>query len=370
MEALMSPTGEANAWDVPTMWQQTTCEVLASGVSCADKLRYGSTCGGYVVGAMPSSQPPVFLTEQIAVCPGTYWCAKQGDTCRCNGEITYASELFNGFAYTVPATAKAYKVASNSSWKCGTDQSGKPFPADPALGWRLKHCWCTPQGILDIVRKHNASSLHKKKCSELANFDFQHPGPQRLLRKPQAAQAEEAPARRLATGSDNRRRTFSYTPWALVSVPKHSFDGDQDRGGHKQLSCAYEFGVPAASSAMYESDGPYKSADVWRAEDVAKKWGSLSTRPCWVRVRSEAGERLADCALALDKPGTLTDEATAKTQHAYRWLWISLGLAVFCTGGCIFLSVQHVLNVHFYQERSTDSRQARSDQEHLVSQSL
>ena len=121
---------------------------------------------------------------------------------------------------------------------------------------------------------------------------------------------------------------------------------------------------------MYESDGPYKSADVWRAEDVAKKWGSLSTRPCWVRVRSEAGERLADCALALDKPGTLTDEATAKTQHAYRWLWISLGLAVFCTGGCIFLSVQHVLNVHFYQERSTDSRQARSDQEHLVSQSL
>ena len=175
-----------------------------------------------------------------------------------------------------------------------------------------------------------------------------------------------APTRRLS--DTRRRRTFSYTPWALVSLPMDSFDSlDGEGDGDKQISCAYEFGVPAASSALYKSDGPYQSADVWRAEDVAKKWGSVSSRPCWVRARSDGVKGLADCAPALDKPGALTDEATAKTELAQRRLWIFLGLSVFCTGGLIFLLVQRVLS---YQERSTDSREARSDQEGLVTHSL
>mmetsp|Transcript_8239 Transcript_8239/g.19719 ORF Transcript_8239/g.19719 Transcript_8239/m.19719 type:complete len:424 (-) Transcript_8239:54-1325(-) len=388
---------KAEAWDDSTMWQQATCEVLASGVSCTDK-ESRSTCSGYKAGAMPSTQPPVFLTEQIAVCPGTYWCAKEGELCRCNGEITYAPELFDGYVYTVPSAEMSYKVASSSTWKCGTDQSGKPYAMDPAP-WHVKHCWCTPQGILDILKKHDASTLHKKECSEAVNFDFDRPA-RRLEEGPQAVRhvdteedeeeddeeliegedledtgprallsrhmVDAAPARSLK-GDSRRRRTYSYTPWALVSLKKESFDSLDAEDGNKQISCAYEFGVPAASSALYKSDGPYQSADVWRAEDVAKKWGSVSSRPCWVRARSDGVKGLADCAPALDKPGALTDEATAKTELAQRRLWIFLGLSVFCTGGLIFLLVQRVLS---YQERSTDSREARSDQEGLVTHSL
>ena len=59
--------------------------------------------------------------------------------CRCNGEITYAPELFDGYVYTVPSAESAYKVAASSTWKCGTDQSGKPYAVDPAP-WHVKHC--------------------------------------------------------------------------------------------------------------------------------------------------------------------------------------------------------------------------------------
>ena len=121
-----------------------------------------STCAGYKAGAMPNQRVPVFLTEQIAVCPGlkisgtwhdmedstawnrigwqssllqlssrlcqwekqrmqdsfrpsnaapagTYWCAKEGDMCNCTGEITYSPELFDGYVYTVPEAEQAYK---------------------------------------------------------------------------------------------------------------------------------------------------------------------------------------------------------------------------------------------------------------------
>lgn len=67
------------AWEVQTAWRQTKCKVLAAGVSCAseDSRDSGSTCYGYKAGAMPNQRVPVFLTEQIAVCPGTYRCAKR-----------------------------------------------------------------------------------------------------------------------------------------------------------------------------------------------------------------------------------------------------------------------------------------------------
>ncbi|CAE7222195.1 unnamed protein product [Symbiodinium natans] len=349
-------SNKANAWDIATMWQQTTCQILASGVSCTDK-DSGSACFGYTGGTAPSSQPPVFLTEHMATCPGSYWCAKEGGTCHCNGEITYAPALFDGHMYTVPSAEQAYKVASSSSWQCGTDQSGKPFSVDPAP-WRAKHCWCTPQSILDIL-KQDASGLHKKKCSEASNAAFEQQG-RRLYQEPpvvkdaDAKEDEEdeeyeemteseqevdvATPRRLTDVmyTARRRRTFSYTPWALVSLQPDSDRLDGDRDGAKQISCAYEFGVPAASSALYTSSGPY-SGDVWKAERVAKAWGDVPTRPCWVRVRSEAGERLANCAVALDKPGTLKDQAKRKMEVAQICLWISLGLAVPCTCCLIFL---------------------------------
>ena len=49
--------------------------------------------------------------------------------CNCNGEITYSTELFDGYVYTVPEVERAYKVQSTGMWKCGTDQNGNKFKA-------------------------------------------------------------------------------------------------------------------------------------------------------------------------------------------------------------------------------------------------
>ena len=38
-----------------------------------------STCGGYKAGQMPNQSVPVFLTEQIAVCPGHVAAYKSGE---------------------------------------------------------------------------------------------------------------------------------------------------------------------------------------------------------------------------------------------------------------------------------------------------
>ena len=287
-------------------------------------------------------------------------CAKEGDTCHCDGEITYAPELFDGFVYTVPSAERSYKVVSNGAWHCGTDQNGDPFRTDPAP-WRVKHCWCTPNGILEILKKHDDSSLHKKECSEAANFDFEQAATRRLgeqsddfsvedgadedeeeeqqqeeeevLDEEDSYGKQQALARRLKTDT-RRRRTYNYVPWALVSVPKEdSFDLDGSGSG-KQISCAYEYGVPVASAQLYQSDGAY-AGDVWKVEAVAKKWGSegsASSRPCWVRARGEAGERLAACAVALDKPGELQEKAKGSISLLWKLLWIFLVVAVIGTG--------------------------------------
>ena len=273
--------------------------------------------------------------------------------CRCNGEITYAPELFDGLVYTVPVAERAYKVVSSGTWKCGTDQNGKPFEIDPAP-WHIKHCWCSPQGILDILKQHDASSLHKKECSEAANFDFDQGGARRLRQyftedddaldesdaedvEDDSSDSEPAKLRRLSHDS-RRRRTYTYTPWALVSVPSESTFSSFDSGSDdaRQISCAYEFGVPAASAQLYHSDGPY-SGDVWKVEDIAKQWGNVSTRPCWVRSRGESGERLAACAVALLKPGSLAIKADKTLSVMWSFLWVTLSLTLCCCGCWVFI---------------------------------
>ncbi|CAE7253754.1 Nudt22 [Symbiodinium pilosum] len=319
---------KAKAWEVRPAWHQTECEVLVAGVSCADQ-ETRSTCGGYKLGSMPSGSPPVFLTEEIAVCPGTYWCGKEQDMCSCTGEITYAPELFDGEVYTVPSAERAYKVTSSGAHRCGTDQSGQPYAVDPAP-WHIKHCWCTPEGILNILKQHHGTSLHKKECSQSANFDFANV-PRRLQSEEGAdsLEGEEAEPRLLA--SSRRRRTYSYTPWALVSVSKtENLDfgyGADPSSSHRQLSCAYEYGVPIASSTNYHSDGSY-AGDVWKAEDVAKQWGNKTSRTCWVRTTGEAGESLQMCAIALKEPGTLKEVARGSQDYLHKWLLWAIGICL------------------------------------------
>ena len=253
----------------------------------------------------------------------------------------------------------------------------------------MKHCWCTPQGILDILKKHDSSNLHKKECSEAANFDFEQPGPRRLRQdsQPIASSDEDddaldeleeldgqdaetpdmAEPRRL-THNSRRRRTYSYTPWALVSVPKtdtfDSLEGDSPESD-KQISCAYQYGVPAASSNIYQSDGPY-SGDVWKVEDIAKKWGNASTRPCWVRVRGESGERLASCAVALEKPGVLKEYAEETVSVSWKMFWGTLCLAVLCTG-MFAASAYATVSVVANNNREQREREGGAQQESLMS---
>ena len=147
-------------------------------------------------------------------------------------------------------------------------------------------------------------SLHKKECSEAANFDFE------TSRRLSAAKARRllqrvrerlhAPLRSLA--DSRRRRTFRYTPWALVTVE------DRLESRAKAISCAYEYGVPQASGQFYSGDGPY-SPEVWKAEGVAKHWGNESSRPCWVRTQGQAGGPGEYCSVAMMVPGSLKKQA-------------------------------------------------------------
>jgi len=329
----------AEAWELQTAWRQTQCKVLAAGVSCTDD-ESRTTCGGYKAGVMPNQSVPVFLTEQIAVCPGTYWCAKEGDMCNCTGEITYSPELFDGYVYTVPEAEQAYKVKSDGMWKCGTDQSGVQYKVDPAP-WHVKHCFCTPDGIQKILNPYGAENLHKKECSENANFDFEEL-PRRLsdmtLTTKDATQRARRLFQRLKQGSpkaalrqlhnSRRRRTYRYTPWALVTV-EDSFDSET-----KPISCAYEFGVPQASGQIHQGDGPYKG-DVWDAENVALDWGRDPVRPCWVRAQGQSASGF--CALAMIAPGRLQEYAKTTQFVVSIMFWSCLGCSlVIFTLICVF----------------------------------
>ncbi|CAE7877458.1 unnamed protein product [Symbiodinium necroappetens] len=306
---------KARAWETLPAWQLAHCDVLAAGVSCVDHWDK-STCFGYVAGKMPSGQPPVFLTEEVAVCPGTYWCATDGEMCDCRGEITFATELFNGEVYTMPEPERAYKVVSTGKWRCGTDQSGQPYQVDPAK-WRNKHCWCTPQGILDAVKQHEPPYLHKKECSEMVSTYFN---------------SHTATQRRLGVEQMKDKYRFRYSPWALVVVSKNQgFDGF-DGLDKKQLRCAYEYGTPDVSESIYYSSEAYSDRGVWTSEDVAKRWGNESSRPCWVRTTGEPGRNLEACAVALENPNQIEEVALGRQRETYNRFYAVLCFTVFFTG--------------------------------------
>lgn len=332
---------KAQAWEVPTAWRQTQCKVLVAGVSCTDE-ESRSTCGGYKAGQMPNQSVPVFLTEQIAVCPGTYWCAKEEEMCNCTGEITYSPELFDGYVYTVPAAEQAYKVRSDGLWKCGTDQMGLPYKVDPAP-WHIKHCWCTPDGIQTILEPYGSQNLHKKECSESSNFDFEEANTRRLRRLAATQRARRLMQRikeRLDHASNRqlhnsrRRRTYRYTPWALVTVEDDALDYFSS-SNNKPISCAYEYGVPQASGQFYHGDGPY-SGGVWKAENVALKWGKDPVRPCWVRTQGESAGGY--CSLALQVPGTLKEKARdlLKTVSILFWSCLCCTIVMLILCGVFF----------------------------------
>lgn len=325
-------TKRAHEWDRPADWAQVSCNILATGVMCVEE-DTGSTCGGYIAGSMPETNPPVFRTEQIATCPGTVWCALEEDDCSCVGEVLYAPDLFDGVRYTLDDTNEEFKVAAHGKVKCGYDQMGKRM-RDPKPGY-TKHCWCTPQGMLDILRAHNVSTLSKSKCADDANTDLKRVG-ESLKNDHDEGEQDNTNGRNFSS-SGRRRRTFSYTPWALVEVsppPKDVFDRRALLGPNREssptlgprLRCAYEYGAPRESYQDYEGDGPY-SGDTWKVEKIATDWGHEPERACWVRTTGLAAENGDECAVAMHPLGSLEKKRTQQTHN----LWMGFCFWLVCT---------------------------------------
>ena len=201
---------------------------------------------------------------------------------------------------------------SNGMWKCGTDQSGVQYKVDPAP-WRVKHRFCTPHGIQEILRPYGAEHLHKKECSENVNFDFESKGVRRL------------------------KSIYVYTPRALVTVE------DEDSFGNrtKHIRCAYEDGVPQVSSEFNFGGGPYRGGAVWDAEIVALAWGKDPLRDCWVRTQSQSQSVHGGfCGLSMTIPGTFQEKARGD-MHFMSILFYSctiFNVLLFTTVGYIFWS--------------------------------
>jgi len=267
------------AWASREYWQPATCSILSTGVACADKDSH-TTCGGYGMGGAVKHISGVasFDYRDIAACPGSYWCAKEGADCACVGEVTYATELFDGDEYQAVQSSRLWRL-STGTVKCGTDERGEPY-ADPAPG-RIKHCWCTPQEVLDMLRDRHSSVDALAACSDSAGRAFAgRPGAgamapgdgrgsvtlaelgasEQMASEGELGEDEDATEdglddvgareRRLTTNSRRRRRTYVYTPWALVEVCPPPGDARKPT-----IACAYRFGAPGADGQTFTSDG-------------------------------------------------------------------------------------------------------------------
>lgn len=329
--------GHTKTWEDAQLWREASCKVVTAGVSCVED-DTGSTCGGLGKRNMKLTElkgAMYFDWDELSVCPGTYWCATEGEQCTCDGKVTYATELFDGkdvfdhldMSYTVKGAIK-----------CGTDNSGKPY-ADPAP-YHIKHCFCTPQQVLKQL--HAQTSTNASKCAQEANSDYSG--------KPIAA-------RRL-TSSPRRRRTYSYTPWALVEVdvpPENGLDTSK-----KVLTCAYEFGNPQASQGMYQGD------DYWTGggTDLAKlieTW--ISHGSCNVRMADQSG---ADtCAVSFGDLGGLTERQSGTITWSLVLVIVCSLAFLFCFG-CAVLAGLPPLMIFFRELREEMRANAAGSQQGSV----
>lgn len=149
-----------------------------------------------------------------------------------------------------------------------------------------------------------------------SNTDFENGG-----------QSDLSPAARRLASSPRRRRTFSYTPWALIEVEVEGVRSPSPSPLAKQLVCAYEFGNSLASYEDYQSDGAY-SEDVWTVEDLAKEWSDSESRQCYIRVAGEAAQDGRVCAAAMSKPGSLGVKRQGNFSDTKWWFWMSIAILV------------------------------------------
>eukprot|EP00931_Biecheleriopsis_adriatica_P074467 TRINITY_DN48518_c0_g1_i1.p1 TRINITY_DN48518_c0_g1~~TRINITY_DN48518_c0_g1_i1.p1 ORF type:complete len:422 (+),score=49.53 TRINITY_DN48518_c0_g1_i1:66-1268(+) len=321
---LQSEVDRIHDWEDPQVWRSSACNVLTAGVSCVED-DTGSTCHGLgrnISEMTVVNDVPIFDWQDLSVCPGTYWCAVEGERCTCDGIVTYATELFNGkeffehldFSHRVSGTIK-----------CGTDKFGKAY-ADPAP-YHSKFCFCTPQGILDKLHVHDVIVNNFSRCAKEANSDFmaadisqEESAPSEVSRRLDVSDNDKddvTSGRRL---SSRRRRTYSYTPWALVRVQQA---GDSANSEKSFLTCAYEYGSPQASWHIYQGDdygvGAYAYSREYGDADLTsliKNWTSKET--CSVRMAGQSG---ADtCAVSFGELGGLSQRNASMTWWSWCWM--------------------------------------------------
>lgn len=348
MAAREADNEKFDAWEAPYAWRAESCEVLAVGVACAE-VDTKSTCGGLggTGPSVPAQGPVVFKAMDIAVCPGAYWCSKEGESCTCHGEVAYASELYTGTEYRAPSARYRQKVSGTIT--CGQDAQGRALE-DPAP-YHVKHCWCTPQRIVEALEAPGVRALSPGPCATLGNSEFTGPDSseqglvptsnRRLLadgKSPWNASEEpdlpeedsgeeDSTDRRLLSihgGKTNmrRRRTFAYTPWALVKVP-----GADEKSGGDIVTCAYAFGAPVITKSDYTTSGPGGSQK-WGAQTLAISWTSLKT--CQVRQVGPPGSDM--CAVAMETGGGRSAQLESSMFAFTVLLWV-LG----CGGMCCLL---------------------------------
>jgi len=320
------------AWTKETMWKKTQCSVLAAGISCMTidptpgNGGIGSPCRGrfpipnhWDVSDRAQQLPLVFTSEERAECPGIYYCADEGDSCDCQGEVLYA--------YQINATEPVLSVTSDGQGVVCSHHphQGGPFHTDPRPYYR-KSCWCKPREVQKLEQSmgHPGPEECAKEADELYNDapSTASTASVDLLSQPRQQDLGQnwSFGSKLPILTDRVTATVGrgYIPWALVKI-----DGS--------VKCAYEYGAPAATctpleSCQYISGYTYFSNPlVDQAEDVIKTWSQNGEDlPCWVRTDN-------DCAVSLSSPKSFEESRQELEQNA------KYGLAFSLVGLCCVL---------------------------------
>lgn len=303
------PQARGASWADPSRWQEQDCEVLALGVSCTD-MATGGTCDSLPIKSDKPSSTPVFFTyEHRASCPGSYYCAGEGEGCLCDGEVLYAPEAFNGVEFVYQDVVSEYRLQSyGDNLVCGTDSMGVAFLKDPAPNKR-KHCWCTPRKLMNLVNEKYILGSGKEECTREANVDF-------ALADDIAGQRVDPKARRLT-----KSPMLTYTPWALVSLGTDS-SAQKSAGGQPigSVACAFAKGATLASYGDFRSEG---TSAAKQAEAMASSW--RQTNKCWVHKTG----RSSGCAVSMALPAASAQVFDAK--------WIVIIILCGLCAGWLFL---------------------------------
>lgn len=282
------------------------------------------------------------LPAHWSVCPGLHWCADEGGTCNdcVGGEVTYAASLFHGnYPYEVEGHGGAdwsgevvneavvretllnAKTPTSDNvtvrnvagpLQCGHGDT-MPFKVDPAPG-RKKFCYCTPKGIVDLVKQKGPIHPSGQFCPALTNHAFlseaksikrrrlrDFVSPKGLLKSttqkwefPEGYCRPENTANSFLNDLYLWNQEYNvYLNWALVEV---SVPGSQATSTPK-LRCAYEYGAPFVSRE-----------DTDEIKKIYKTWNSsvnMGQVDCYVRQGGACG--MSSCAVAMKPPSELAE---------------------------------------------------------------